>query len=34
MHNNVAIITAGGSSMGAVAARQLAEEGFEIAILS
>jgi len=30
----VALITAGGSGMGADAARQLAEDGFEIAILS
>jgi NAD(P)-dependent dehydrogenase (short-subunit alcohol dehydrogenase family) len=30
----VAVITAGGSGMGAAAARKLAEDGFEIAILS
>ena len=32
--NKVAIITAGGSGMGAGAARKLAEDGFEIAVLS
>lgn len=30
----VAIVTAGGSGMGAVAARKLASEGFHLAILS
>ena len=30
----VAIITAGGSGMGAGAARKLAEDGFHVAILS
>src|SRR6185312_15654374 len=30
----VAIVTAGGSGMGAAAARKLAQDGFEIAILS
>ena len=33
-NENVAIITAGGSGMGAAAARRLADEGFHIAILS
>ncbi|MFZ2871226.1 SDR family oxidoreductase [Zavarzinia sp.] len=32
--DKVAIITAGGSGMGAAAARRLAEEGFKVAILS
>ena len=32
--NKVAIITAGGSGMGAGAARRLAEDGFDIAVLS
>jgi len=32
--NKVAIITAGGSGMGAGAARKLAEDGFDIAVLS
>ncbi|MEZ5739827.1 MAG: SDR family oxidoreductase [Burkholderiaceae bacterium] len=32
--NKVAIITAGGSGMGADAARRLAQDGFEVAILS
>lgn len=32
--NNVAIITAGGSGMGAAAARRLAADGFRVAILS
>ena len=31
---NVALITAGGSGMGAAAARRLAEDGFKVAILS
>lgn len=34
MNDKVAIITAGGSGMGAAAARRLAAEGFQIAILS
>jgi NAD(P)-dependent dehydrogenase (short-subunit alcohol dehydrogenase family) len=34
MTNKVAIITAGGSGMGAAAARRLAKDGFEVAILS
>lgn len=34
MSKKVAIVTAGGSGMGAAAARQLARDGFEIAILS
>jgi NAD(P)-dependent dehydrogenase (short-subunit alcohol dehydrogenase family) len=34
MANKVAIITAGGSGMGAAAARKLRQDGFEIAILS
>jgi NAD(P)-dependent dehydrogenase (short-subunit alcohol dehydrogenase family) len=34
MTNKVAIITAGGSGMGAVAARRLRQDGFEVAILS
>jgi NAD(P)-dependent dehydrogenase (short-subunit alcohol dehydrogenase family) len=34
MTNKVAIITAGGSGMGAAAARKLRQDGFEIAILS
>ena len=34
MSANVAIITAGGSGMGAGAARKLKEDGFEVAILS
>jgi len=34
MVEKVAIVTAGGSGMGAGAARKLAEEGFRIAILS
>ena len=33
-YEKVAVITAGGSGMGAMAARRLAEEGFEVAILS
>ena len=32
--SKVAIVTAGGSGMGADAARRLAEEGFQIAVLS
>lgn len=32
--HKVAIITAGGSGMGAAAARKLAQEGFQVAILS
>ena len=34
MHDKVAIITAGGSGMGAAAARRLAQDGFKIAVLS
>jgi len=34
MSKKVAIVTAGGSGMGAAAARKLAQDGFEIAILS
>ena len=34
MSKKVAIVTAGGSGMGAAAARRLAQDGFEIAILS
>jgi NAD(P)-dependent dehydrogenase (short-subunit alcohol dehydrogenase family) len=34
MTNKVAIITAGGSGMGAAAARRLRQDGFEVAILS
>ncbi len=34
MKNKVAIITAGGSGMGADAARRLAQDGFDVAILS
>ena len=34
MHERVAIITAGGSGMGAMAARRLAADGFKVAILS
>lgn len=34
MNDKVAIVTAGGSGMGAAAARRLAAEGFQIAILS
>ncbi len=34
MSNKVAIITAGGSGMGAAAARRLAADGFKVAILS
>ena len=34
MKHKVAIVTAGGSGMGAAAARKLAEDGFRIAILS
>lgn len=34
MTNKVAIITAGGSGMGAAAARRLANDGFKVAILS
>ena len=30
----VAIVTAGGSGMGAAAARKLAEDGFQVAVLS
>ena len=30
----VAIVTAGGSGMGAAAARRLAEDGFRVAVLS
>ncbi|MDH6592394.1 NAD(P)-dependent dehydrogenase (short-subunit alcohol dehydrogenase family) [Variovorax sp. TBS-050B] len=33
-HHKVAIVTAGGSGMGAAAARKLAEDGFRVAILS
>ena len=33
-HKKVALITAGGSGMGAEAARRLAADGFEVAILS
>jgi len=33
-YEKVAVITAGGSGMGAMAARRLVEEGFEVAILS
>lgn len=33
-HQNVAIVTAGGSGMGAEAARRLAADGFRVAILS
>ena len=33
-HDKVAIITAGGSGMGAAAARKLAEDGFKVAIFS
>lgn len=32
--DKVAIVTAGGSGMGADAARKLAEDGFKVAILS
>jgi NAD(P)-dependent dehydrogenase (short-subunit alcohol dehydrogenase family) len=34
MVNKVAVVTAGGSGMGAAAARKLRQEGFEIAVLS
>lgn len=34
MHDKVAIITAGGSGMGAAAARRLAHDGFKVAVLS
>jgi NAD(P)-dependent dehydrogenase (short-subunit alcohol dehydrogenase family) len=34
MANKVAVITAGGSGIGAAAARRLAQDGFEVAILS
>ena len=34
MADKVAIITAGGSGMGAGAARKLAEDGFQVGILS
>jgi NAD(P)-dependent dehydrogenase (short-subunit alcohol dehydrogenase family) len=34
MANKVAIVTAGGSGMGAAAARKLRQDGFEVAILS
>lgn len=34
MVDKVAVVTAGGSGMGAAAARQLAQEGFKVAVLS
>ena len=34
MSDRVAVVTAGGSGMGAAAARRLAEDGFKVAILS
>jgi NAD(P)-dependent dehydrogenase (short-subunit alcohol dehydrogenase family) len=34
MVEKVAVITAGGSGMGAAAARKLAQDGFKVAILS
>src|SRR5207344_2720176 len=34
MENKVAIVTAGGSGMGAAAARRLAADGYNVAILS
>src|SRR4249920_2352141 len=34
MENKVAIVTAGGSGMGAAAARRLAADGFRVSILS
>ena len=34
MAGKVAVVTAGGSGMGAAAARRLAQEGFGVAILS
>ena len=33
-HDKVAVITAGGSGMGAAAARKLAQDGFKVAVLS
>ncbi len=34
MTDRIALVTAGGSGMGAAAARRLAEDGFKVAVLS